>query len=129
LRSWRHRLFHQTNRTSHCSSPGRQMSPPQRVAADDAIVGPSPLRGLHLLAASSLLALLTPMLPQRRIAYAQGYLALGMVAEAAAELGQLTPLDAQRPEALAVARRRRSASSTARSSWPRSTAKPRRAGS
>lgn len=42
------------------------------------------------------------MLPQRRIAYAQGYLALGMVAEAAAELGQLTPLDAQRPEALAV---------------------------
>jgi predicted Zn-dependent protease len=42
------------------------------------------------------------MLPERRISFAQGYLALGLVAEAAAELGQLTPADAQRPEALAV---------------------------
>jgi Flp pilus assembly protein TadD len=42
------------------------------------------------------------MLPQRRISYAQGYLALGMVAEAAAELEQLAPADAGRPEALAV---------------------------
>ena len=66
------------------------------------ISGWGALRGLHLLPASSLLAVLTPMLPQRRIAYAQGYLALGMVAEAAAELGQLPAGDAQRPEALAV---------------------------
>ena len=42
------------------------------------------------------------MLPLRRISYAQGYLALGMVAEAAAELERLPPADAQRPEALAV---------------------------
>lgn len=42
------------------------------------------------------------MLPLRRISYAQGYLALGMVAEAAAELAQLPPADSQRPEALAV---------------------------
>lgn len=42
------------------------------------------------------------MLPLRRISYAQGYLALGMVAEAAAELAQLPPDDAQRPEAMAV---------------------------
>jgi tetratricopeptide (TPR) repeat protein len=42
------------------------------------------------------------MFPQRRISYAQGYLALGMVAEAAAELELLPPADAQRPEALAV---------------------------
>ena len=42
------------------------------------------------------------MLPQRRISFAQGYLALGMVSEAAAELAQLTPRDADRPEALAV---------------------------
>jgi Flp pilus assembly protein TadD len=42
------------------------------------------------------------MLPQRRISYAQGYLALGMVTEAAAELALLAPSDAQRPEALAV---------------------------
>ena len=42
------------------------------------------------------------MFPQRRISYAQGYLALGMVTEAAAELEQLAPADAQRPEAQAV---------------------------
>jgi Tfp pilus assembly protein PilF len=42
------------------------------------------------------------MFPQRRISFAQGYLALGMVAEAAAELEQLPSADAQRPEALAV---------------------------
>ena len=42
------------------------------------------------------------MLPQRRISYAQGYLALGMVAEAAAELDRLPEIDSQRPEALAV---------------------------
>ena len=42
------------------------------------------------------------MLPQRRISFAQGYLALGMVAEAAAELDRLSTLDAQRPEATAV---------------------------
>lgn len=42
------------------------------------------------------------MLPQRRISFAQGYLALGMVAEAAAELGQLPAVDAERPEAQAV---------------------------
>ena len=42
------------------------------------------------------------MLPQRRISYAQGYLALGMVAEAAAELAQLPAADSRRTEALAV---------------------------
>jgi Flp pilus assembly protein TadD len=42
------------------------------------------------------------MLPQRRISFAQGYLALGMVAEAAAELEHLSAIDAERPEALAV---------------------------
>src|SRR5262245_45774676 len=42
------------------------------------------------------------MLPQRRISFAQGYLALGMVTEAAAELQHLSPFDAQRPEATAV---------------------------
>jgi predicted Zn-dependent protease len=42
------------------------------------------------------------MLPERRISHAQGYLALGLVAEAAAELGKLPPDAAQRPEALAV---------------------------
>ena len=42
------------------------------------------------------------MFPQRRISFAQGYLALGMVAEAAAELEQLSPADADRPEAAAV---------------------------
>src|SRR5688572_9136496 len=42
------------------------------------------------------------MLPQRRISFAQGYLALGMVAEAAAELELLSPEDAQRVEAQAV---------------------------
>jgi Flp pilus assembly protein TadD len=42
------------------------------------------------------------MFPLRHISYAQGYLALGMVAEAAAELARLPAADAQRPEALAV---------------------------
>ena len=42
------------------------------------------------------------MLPQRRISFAQGYLALGLVAEAAAELDHLSAADAERPEALAV---------------------------
>jgi Tfp pilus assembly protein PilF len=42
------------------------------------------------------------MFPQRRISHAQGYLALGLVAEAAAELEHLSPPDADRPEALAV---------------------------
>ncbi|MGH7956686.1 MAG: tetratricopeptide repeat protein [Opitutaceae bacterium] len=42
------------------------------------------------------------MLSQRRISFAQGYLALGMIAEATAELGQLSDEEAQRPEALAV---------------------------
>ena len=42
------------------------------------------------------------MFPKRRISHAQGYLALGMVAEAAAELEKLPTEDAQRPEALAV---------------------------
>ena len=42
------------------------------------------------------------MHPQRHISYAQGYLALGMVAEAAAELERLPAGDAQRPEAQAV---------------------------
>ena len=42
------------------------------------------------------------MLPERRISFAQGYLALGMVNEAAAELEQLPPSAAQQPAALAV---------------------------
>lgn len=42
------------------------------------------------------------MLPLRRISHAQGYLALGMVAEAAAELAQLPAAYAERPEAQAV---------------------------
>jgi Tfp pilus assembly protein PilF len=42
------------------------------------------------------------MFPQRRLSHAQGYLALGMVAEAAAELDRLVGTDAQTPEALAV---------------------------
>jgi Tfp pilus assembly protein PilF len=42
------------------------------------------------------------MLAQRRISFAQGYLALGMVAEAAAEIELLSPEDAQRIEAKAV---------------------------
>ena len=42
------------------------------------------------------------MLAQRRISFAQGYLALGMVAEAAAELELLCPADAQRVEAQSV---------------------------
>src|SRR4030095_4770405 len=42
------------------------------------------------------------MLPQRRLSYAQGYLALGMLAEAVAELDQLRDADAQRAEVLAV---------------------------
>lgn len=42
------------------------------------------------------------MLPKRRLSHAQGYLGLGMVAEAAAELAHLTGPDAETPEALAV---------------------------
>ena len=42
------------------------------------------------------------MLSQRRISFAQGYLALGMLAEAAAELALLPARDAALPEALAV---------------------------
>ena len=42
------------------------------------------------------------MFPERRISFAQGYLALGLVEEAAHELAQLAPADAQRPEAQAV---------------------------
>ena len=42
------------------------------------------------------------MFPKRRISFAQGYLALGMVAEAAAELEKLPETEAQLPEALAV---------------------------
>ena len=51
---------------------------------------------------ASMVATSRSMLPQRRISFAQGYLALGMVAEAAAELEQLSPADAERPEATAV---------------------------
>ena len=54
------------------------------------------------------------MLPERRISYAQGYLALGMVAEAAAELAQLPAADSRRPEALAV----RLAVLHAQKKWP-----------
>ena len=56
--------------------------------------------GEHPLARQPGMAL--TMLPQRRISFAQGYLALGMVDEAAAELEQLPPAAAQQPEALAV---------------------------
>jgi predicted Zn-dependent protease len=42
------------------------------------------------------------MFPQRRLSHAQGYLALGMVAEAAAELDRIAGPDAQNPEVLAV---------------------------
>ena len=42
------------------------------------------------------------MFPIRRISFAQGYLALGMVAEAAAELEKLPPSHAELPEAQVV---------------------------
>jgi len=42
------------------------------------------------------------MLPQRRLSHAQGYLGLGMVAEAAAELEHLSGPEAKTPAALAV---------------------------
>jgi tetratricopeptide (TPR) repeat protein len=42
------------------------------------------------------------MLPQRRLSHAQGYLGLGMVAEAAAELEQLSESEADTPAAVAV---------------------------
>ena len=42
------------------------------------------------------------MLPQRRLSHAQGYLGLGMVAEAAAELSHLSGPDAESPAALVV---------------------------
>lgn len=42
------------------------------------------------------------MFPKRRLSHAQGYLALGMVAEAAAELAQIVGPDAQTSEAIAV---------------------------
>src|SRR5829696_2857825 len=59
--------------------------------------------GLHPFATWYLLPVLTcAMFPLRRISHAQGYLALGLVAEAAAELEHLSPVDADRPEAVAV---------------------------
>jgi Flp pilus assembly protein TadD len=42
------------------------------------------------------------MFPKHRLSHAQGYLALGMVAEAAAELAQLSGADAESPEALSL---------------------------
>lgn len=42
------------------------------------------------------------MLPKRRISHAQGYLELGLLAEAAAELDHITGSDAQSTEVLAV---------------------------
>lgn len=42
------------------------------------------------------------MLPQRRIRHAQGYLALGMAAEAEAELERIEGPDAERPEVLTL---------------------------
>lgn len=42
------------------------------------------------------------MLPKRRLSHARGYLELGMVAEAAGELAQLSGPDADAPEALAL---------------------------
>jgi Tfp pilus assembly protein PilF len=42
------------------------------------------------------------MFPKRRLAYAQGYLELGMLAEAAAELNQLTGPDAESLAALGL---------------------------
>lgn len=42
------------------------------------------------------------MLPQRRLSHARGYLELGMVAEAAAELAHLSGADAEVPAALAL---------------------------
>ena len=42
------------------------------------------------------------MFPQRRLSFAQGYLALGMVAEAAAELEHLTGPEARTPEVMGV---------------------------
>lgn len=42
------------------------------------------------------------MFPQRRLSFARGYLELGMVAEAAAELAQLSGTDAETNEVLAL---------------------------
>lgn len=42
------------------------------------------------------------MLPKRRLSHAQGYLALGLVAEAAAELDHIGPPDDATPAVLAV---------------------------
>lgn len=42
------------------------------------------------------------MLPKRRLSHAQGYLALGLIAEAEAELAQLSETEAGTTEALAV---------------------------
>lgn len=42
------------------------------------------------------------MFPQRRLSHAQGYLALGMIAEAAAELERIVGPDAQNPDVIAV---------------------------
>jgi predicted Zn-dependent protease len=42
------------------------------------------------------------MFPQRRLSHAQGYLALGMVAEAAAELDRLSETEAQNAAVMAV---------------------------
>lgn len=42
------------------------------------------------------------MLPKRRLSHAQGYLELGMIAEAAAELGHITGDFAESPEVVAV---------------------------
>ncbi len=42
------------------------------------------------------------MLPKRRLSHAQGYLALGLLAEAEAEVAQLAGPDAETTEALAV---------------------------
>jgi tetratricopeptide (TPR) repeat protein len=57
--------------------------------------------GLHIDAVVRPIARIT-MLPQRRISHAQGYLQLGMLAEAAAELDRITGGDAQSKEVLAV---------------------------
>lgn len=55
------------------------------------------------------------MFPQRRISHARGYLELGLVAEAAAELAQLSGPDAETTEAIAL----RIAVSHEQQDWPR----------
>ena len=54
------------------------------------------------------------MLPQRRLSHAQGYLALGLLAEAEAGLAQLSGPDAETTEALSV----RVAVAHERKDWP-----------